>query len=65
MTKHLGQDIVTFKSHSYIDIFWGKESWAPHARFLIKHTPKGKVLLHISGNKPPKHIFQHALTEVQ
>ena len=63
--KSLGQDVVIKKvGHSTIDVFFGKEGWATHARFTTKRTARGTFLSQVSGDKVPQAIFKTVIEKV-
>ena len=61
---NLGQDTVIIKSGHVLDVFFGKDGWNPHARFLVKQTPKGKFLQQRGGDKVPASVFKQVLSYV-
>lgn len=64
MNKHLGADLVIFEANNTIDIFFGKDGWKPHARFLKKKTAKGIFLNQVAGDVVPTPIFKQLLEHV-
>ena len=63
--KKLGKDLVVFKVGHLLDVFFGKDGWEPHARFLVRKHQLGNNLTQIKGDKVPHHIYQQLLNEVQ
>lgn len=61
---NLGKDLVILRANHYLDVFFGKDGWHPHARFQIKNTPKGKFLSQVGGDKVPSSIFKQVLNYV-
>lgn len=62
--KSLGQDLVVKKVGHIIDVFFGKDSWKPHARFTVKRTLRGNFLSQVSGDKVPQNIFKQVIEKV-
>ena len=64
MPHNLGQDIVVLRTNHVIDAFWGNNGWNPHARFVLRNTPKGKFLSQTSGETVPSPVFKAILKSV-
>ena len=62
--KSLGQDLVVKKVGHIIDVFFGKDGWKPHARFMVKRTVRGNFLSQVSGDKVPQNIFKQVIEKV-
>lgn len=61
---NLGKDVVIINVGHFVDVFFGKEGWEPHARFQIKQTPKGKFVTAVKGDKVPSSVFKQVLNYV-
>lgn len=58
--KKLGKDVVVIINGKYIDVFWGKDGWTPHARF----TKTKDILHHTGGNHPPIEVMDIVVKEI-
>ena len=63
-SKVLGQDIAIFKANHVLDVFFGKDGWANHARFIVKRGPRGKFATQVAGHGVPSSVFKRIIEEV-
>jgi hypothetical protein len=57
MIAKLGKDIAIWNTGHFIDVFWGRSSWKPHARFQRKRVKNMFVWERISGSPPPSNVM--------
>ncbi len=56
--KKLGNDIVMFNTGHFLDIFWGRSGWKPHARFQKKRVNNKFTWSQIAGAPLPSHVIK-------
>lgn len=55
--NNLGKDIVTIRHGHFVDVWWGRDGWTPHASMSIQRGRNGKYLEQVSGDLIPKSVL--------
>lgn len=63
--NNLGQEVVVLRANHVVDVFFGKNGWDTHARFIQRKTNKGMFLNQVSGIKVPVSVFNQVMQKVQ
>jgi len=65
MNKKLGQDVVIFNTGHFIDVFYGKMGWKPHARFQRKRVNGVFMWASLSGGVLPGSVMAQLQKELK
>lgn len=63
--KKLGQDVVIFNTGHFLDIFYGRSGWKPHARFQRKRVHGVFMWAQISGGALPATVMSSINKELK